>query len=67
MKGHATVKDIEEGRATADTKAGNDVADMLVRGATALHGKGKVDLAYWLEARHREYMRMMAEVQRFII
>lgn len=55
------------GKATAAAKAGDDVADGLVREATALHGKDKADLAYWLEARHREYIRCMAEVQRFII
>ena len=53
VKGHATANDIEEGRATAATKAGNDVADGLVREATALHGKGTVELAYWLKPDRR--------------
>ena len=66
-KGHATANDIEEGRATAATKAGNDVADGLVGEATALHGKGTVDFAYWLEARHKAYCSFMADIQQMII
>ena len=67
VKGHATAEDIEEGKATAVDKAGNDVADSLVRNATALHGKGTVGLAYWLEGRHKAYCKMMGEIQQFII
>ena len=67
MKGHATAEDIAEGKATAVDKAGNDVADSLVREATALHGKGTVDLAYWLEGRHKAYCEIMGEIQLFII
>ena len=66
-KGHATKKDVEEGKATAAQKGGTDLADGLVREATALHGKGTVDLAYWLEARHRAHVSKMNTIQKFII
>jgi hypothetical protein len=67
VKGHATDADVQEGRATAEQKAGNDTADTLVKEATDLHGKGTVDLAYWIEARHGKYKQMMADIQHFII
>ena len=67
VKGHATLKGIDDQRATAAHKAGNDVADRLVSEATPCHDKGTVDLAYWLEARQKTDCQVMAEVQRFII
>lgn len=67
VKGHATEKDVTEGRTTAVHRACNNVADGLVKEATALHGKSTNDLAYWLEARHRMYTTLMKDVQLFII
>ena len=67
VKGHATDEDVREGVATAADKAGNDVADSIVREANALHGKATIDLAHWLEKRHTAYCTMMGEVQQIII
>jgi hypothetical protein len=61
------MQDVEQGRTTAIRRAGNNVADSLVREATDLHGKDTVDLAYWLEARHMAYVHMMLQIQKFII
>ena len=39
VKGHATDKDVAEGRSTALHKACTNVADGLVKEATSMHGK----------------------------
>jgi hypothetical protein len=67
VKGHATERDVAEGRSTAVHRLCNNVADGLVKEATALHGKGTNDLAYWLEARHMLYTTLMKSIQIFII
>ena len=63
VKGHATIKDVEQGKTIATHRSCNNVADGLVREATALHGKDIADLVYWLEARHKAYTNVMIEVQ----
>ena len=45
VKGHATAKDIELGRSTAEDKEGNDISDKLAdKGVEAIAGTGLVKL-----------------------
>ena len=48
VKGHATARDVELGKATAEDKKGNDTSDKLAdKGVEAIAGIGLVKLGKW--------------------
>ena len=65
VKGHATVEDVANGRATQRDKAGNDEADDC-----ATNGVNSMDLTnvtMWLARRHEAYKGLMKRIHIMII
>ena len=61
VKGHATEKDIEEGKNTED-REGNDRSDSNAdKGVLMIGGEGLVDLGNWLADRHDAYIQVYEE------
>ena len=67
VKGHATSKHIEMGRAIAETKEGNDWVDHYATKGTEQHQEGATQLAKWLASRQNDYAKFMAKIQTIIV
>ena len=60
VKGHATKKDVEEGKSNENDKEGNNIVDGYADiGVTKVGGIGLVKLGVWLTERHDAYIAFM--------
>ena len=67
VKGHATEKDVREGRSTHQDKEGNDRSDKNAdQGVEQLAGEGLVELGRWVTNRHDHYKKFVARIHRMI-
>ena len=65
VKGHATDRDIENGKSNPEDKEGNDLSDKLAdKGVEAIAGIGLVKLGKWLEARQNKYRKLINSVHK---
>jgi hypothetical protein len=67
VKGHATDKDISEGKSTEVHRKGNDEADKAATAGTEAVMSGLVALASWMHDRHTSYCKFMHKVHTVII
>ena len=68
VKGHATEDDIVKGIRNREDKKGNDLSDELAdKGVEAIVGVGLVKLGKWLEARQKNYKKLMNRVHKMIV
>ena len=67
VKGHATPKDIAEGRSNKIDAEGNDRSDKNAdKGVELIMGRGLVVLGKWLAKRHDGYVQFMKRIQKMI-
>ena len=68
VKGHATKKDVEEGKNNENDREGNRIVDEYAEiGVKKIGGPGLVKLGTWLAKRHDAYIVFMRRVQRMIV
>lgn len=65
VKGHATTKDIQEGKANEVDKEGNDNADeCATKGIGTISAKEAIR---WIAQRHEAYCKFMGRIQQMIV
>ena len=66
-KGHADLNDVHQGRATLESKRGNDNADTAATWGTEMHARGFHMVAGWYAKRHGKYKAFMHRIHTLIV
>ena len=67
VKGHTTIKDVEEGTITHELRKGNDFSDTAADNGAHQAMPGLLHLTKWMAARHKGYCNFMTRVHKFLI
>ena len=67
VKGHAKEHDVEGNEDLIMKKIGNDHADSAADKSVEAHVEGYIDIAKYLEKRHKGYCKLVAGVQEMIL
>ena len=67
VKGHATDKQVEQGKHKKEHKEGNDEADRLATQGIAEHGDDTIQLGTFYARRQQDLLRLTITMQKFIV
>ena len=67
-KGHATLQDVAEGRATTHDKIGNKLSDEQAdEGVNSIDGQGLTRRAKWIQDRHDNYTNLIKRIHKVLV